>query len=90
MPHRQPKCETQRNAGLLGAVIALFRELFEKPIATGDADLSQGEVIEGWHHQGPHIPLVELPGPFGKPLFQIQVFKLVGVQIGERTVWCQP
>ncbi|WP_229727740.1 hypothetical protein [Mycetocola zhadangensis] len=47
VPHRQFQGEPQHDPGLLGATVGDLRQLFDELVAPGDADLAQGEVVEG-------------------------------------------
>ena len=58
---RERECESEDDAGVLGAAIAASGELFEEVVAAGDPDLPQCEVFERREEEGTHVPLVEIP-----------------------------
>ena len=66
MPDGEPEGETQDDACLAGAVVALLRELLEEVVAAGHADLAEGDVLEEREDKGAHVPLVQLPGRAGE------------------------
>lgn len=68
VPDGEAECETEHDAGLLGAVVALLRELLEEVVAAGDADLPQGQIPEGGHDEGLHVPFVKLQGALREPV----------------------
>lgn len=88
--HSEVEGETQNDAGLACAVVALLRELFEEVVAAGDADLAEGDVLEEREDEGAHVPLVELPGRAGEAVFEFHVVQPVLDQGGERAVGAHP
>lgn len=51
LPHRQFERQSQHDPGLFGVVARPFRQLFDEPVAAGDADLAQGQAVERRQHQ---------------------------------------
>lgn len=66
MPDGEAEGETENDACLAGAVVALLRELFEEVVAARNADLAEGDVLEEREDEGAHVPLVQLPGRAGE------------------------
>jgi len=75
--HRQPKRKTHNHTSLLRLAMALSRELLQEPVASGHADLAQGQVLEGRHHEPAHVAFIELSGGQGEPILQFDVLKPV-------------
>ena len=90
MPDGESEGETENEAGLAGTVIALLRELFEEVVAAGHSDLPEGDVLEERQHERAHVPLVQLPGRAGEPVFEFHVLEPVVDQGGERAVGAHP
>src|SRR6218665_1872905 len=82
--------EAEDDAGLAGAVVALFGELLEEIVASRDPDLAEGDVLEEGQNEGSHVPLVELRGGAGEAIFEVLVLEPVAHQSGERTIGTHP
>jgi len=87
--HGQPERESQHDPGLLGAVVALLRELLEEVITASHTDLPQREAFEHRQHERLHVPLLQVKSALGEPAFQSEVFEPVGDKVPERAVWCE-
>ena len=86
MPDGEAEREPENDAGLLGTVVALLCELLEEVVASDDTNLSQGQVPEGGHDEGLHVPLIQLQSAPRQPVFAFEVFEPLRDQVREGAV----